>query len=427
MRNSTWVNLLLITIISHFVVACYARGVQAPHLAQNLSYDESDHDAAANQVAKFLKKKKSDVGLLMDLCAYHHYAGNYERSNQACQKAVSEAEARYTLSIREQVGAKLTNDTAISFQGDEFERLFLHVIGMLNYAALNQVQSALVEARKLDNKVSYFKNHPGPNPSRYKDDALGRYISGLLYEANGEPNDAFIDFRKSIRGFETTPGINTPRALPQDAMRTAKRHGMIEEYQAIKSQFTVQEKPHPLTSEHGEVIVVFENGYAPYKIQKNFLPFHLERSSTVNTARVKSLKSGQVADSQHVRNIGLQSYERHQERLAHIKQRSSSKKTVTRVLSMGAGALIFILSGGQSGAAVASATACVLSSLQAADLRGWHTLPAQIDIARLRLKSGKHDLAVKLYGHYGTELYRGVVKDVVVRPGKRTWVIQKLP
>lgn len=427
MRKSTWFSLLLVIITSHFVVACYKPKAQKPLVAQNLSYDTADHDAAAKQVAELLKKKKSDVGLLMDLCAYHHYAGNYQRSNQACQKAVSEADARYTLSIREQVGAKLTNDTAISFQGDEFERLFLHVIGMLNYAALNQVQSALVEARKLDNKVSYFENHPGPSPSRYKDDAFGRYISGLLYEANGEANDAFIDFRKSIRGFEATTGIKTPRALPQDAMRSAKRHGMMEEYQAIKSQFPAQEEPHPLTRVHGEVIVVFENGYAPYKIKKNFLPFHLERSSTVNTARVKSLKSGQVAESQHVRNISLQSSERHQERLPYLKKRSSGKKTATAVLSMGAGALAFIFSGGQSGVAVGSATAAVLSSFQAADLRGWHTLPAQIDIARLKLKPGKHDLAVKLYGHYGTELYRGVLKDVVVRPGKRTWVIQKLP
>lgn len=427
MRKSTWVTLLFIIILCECLVACFPVGIHTPRLAQSFSYEHANHGEAANQVARRLQKEALDVGLLMDLCAYHHYAGNYQRSNDACQKASSEADALYTRSIREQVGANLTNDNAISFQGDEYERVFLHVIGMLNYAALNQVQSALVEARKLDNKISYFKNHPGPVPSRYKDEALGRYISGLLYEANGETNDAFIDFRKSIYSFETNPGVSTPRALPQDAMRTAKRHGMTEEYQAVKNQFRVQDQPHPLTSEHGEVIIVFENGYAPYKIQKDLMPFHLERSSTINTARVKSLKSNQVAESQHVKDIGLLAHGRHQERLPYLKQRALKKNAVKTMLSVGVGALAFIFSAGQSGLVAGAATEAILSSLQAADLRGWHTLPAQIDIARLRLKPGKHDLAVKLYGHYGTELYRGVLKDVLVRPGKRTWVIQKLP
>jgi hypothetical protein len=111
----------------------------------------------------------------------------------------------------------------------------------------------------------------------------------------------------------------------------------------------------------------------------------------------------------------------------HLEPKKINQKMVKKALSAGVGALEFIFSGGKSSRRTSSAADLVLTRSIAADLRGWNTLPAQIDMARLKLKPGKHDLAVKLYGHYGTELFRGVLKDVMVRPGKRTWLIQKLP
>ena len=427
MKRTMWFTGFLAFVGSLFLVGCFPHSKPAPQLSKNLSYDQARYADSAQQVSRALKTKNNDVGLLMDLCAYHHYAGNYQSSNEACQKAARQADALYTVSIRERVGAHLTSNKAMTFQGDYHERIFLHIFGMLNYAALGQIQSALVEARKLDNKVSYFKNHPGPIPSQYNDDALGRYISGLLYEVNAEHNDAFIDFRKSIRIFEREPDLNVPTHLPQDAMRTAKRHGMLEEYEELKNHFGIQTQAAPLSKEYGEVIVIFENGLVPYKIKKNFLPYYMDRSSTVNTARVKSLQTGKVAQSQPVRHLGLQVFKRHQERLVHLEPKKINQKMVKNALSAGVGALEFIFSGGKSSRRTSSGADLLLTRSIAADLRGWNTLPAQIDMARLKLKPGKHDLAVKLYGHYGTELFRGVLKDVMVRPGKRTWLIQKLP
>ena len=45
-------------------------------------------------------------------------------------------------------------------------------------------------------------------------------------------------------------------------------------------------------------------------------------------------------------------------------------------------------------------------------------------MVRLSLPAGRHDLAVKYFGHYGHELYRAVVKDVRVRAQRRTVLLQ---
>ena len=81
--------------------ACTHGQSQRAALAMQLSYDLGDHQAAAKltESALIANRSEPDVGLLMDLCAYLHYAGEYEQSNRACQAAEARADALYTLSL----------------------------------------------------------------------------------------------------------------------------------------------------------------------------------------------------------------------------------------------------------------------------------------------------------------------------------------
>ncbi len=429
MKNKCFVHVLFLCLIGAGLSACSYGQSKRVALAMQLSYDQADHRAAAHLTRKALQKNadKPDVGLLMDLCAYLHYAGEYEKSNKACQAAEARADALYTKSIREQTAAYLSNDNAISFQGEDYERLFLHVIGMLNYAALNQPQSALVEARKLDNKTRYFKQNPEKSISRYQEDPLGRYIAGLLYEENRDNNDAWIDFKKSIHAFDANPRTEVPASLTQDATRVAHLHGMHEEQAEQEKRFGPFNKKFPLTKQSGEVIIVFENGYNTYKIERDGLPYQPPKSSTVNVARVKALQTGTIVQSEAFRDVVQQTRHRLQERMPEIEKRLAKQRAAKAAVSVGVGLLAWAAGGAQAGIQAGTATAAILSSLSAVDIRSWATLPAQFQIARMSLPPGQHDLAVKLYGHYGTELYRGTINQVSVRAGKRTWIIQKLP
>jgi len=425
-------NLLKLTAVALVIAGntgCTHSQRKKTELATKLSYDNADNAGAANYLELTLNRSKEEtnVNLLMDLCAYWHYAGDYARSNEACQKASVEADMLYTKSIREQAASFIVGDKAISFQGAEHERIFLHIIGMLNYAALDDLPNALVQARKFDNKLNYFSSNPEAIQSQFKGDALGRYISGLLYEQNRENNDAYIDFKKSIKTYSVNPGINIPNLLPYDAARTARNHGMLKESKDTQKRFGLTKKDSPLSKQSGEVIIVFENGFGNYKYENDGLPVQQTRSSTVNAARVKSLQTGQVSQSEHVKNLSLIANVRHEEMLPEIRRRVEARRAAGAVLSFGAGMLSLAAGGVNAAAVVGVATNAILSILTDADLRSWETLPAQVDLARLALVPGKHDLAIKLYGHYGTELYRGVLNEVVVQAGKRTWIIQKLP
>ena len=121
----------------------------------------------------------------------------------------------------------MTNDNAIGYQLAPYEQSMLHTYQALNYLYTDGLESALVEVRRAnlvqEKALETYENElleakdkdPGinwqqvdaalsPLDSRIGDikngfqSAYTFYLSGLLYEAAGELNDAYIDYKKAL-------------------------------------------------------------------------------------------------------------------------------------------------------------------------------------------------------------------------------------
>ena len=67
---------------------------------------------------------------------------------------------------------------------------------------------------------------------RVRNDAFLLWYSGMLYEADGELNDAFVAYRNAAVAFEQNAGLlglEAPPALAGDLARTADRLGFAAE------------------------------------------------------------------------------------------------------------------------------------------------------------------------------------------------------
>ena len=93
----------------------------------------------------------------------------------------------------------------------------------LNYVEKGEPDEALVEARKVDEKLRvYAKEYDGKNT--YKEDAFIRYLMGVLYESRGEINDAYISYKKAYETYAVYTkdyGTRAPSFLLDDLVRTA--------------------------------------------------------------------------------------------------------------------------------------------------------------------------------------------------------------
>ena len=118
-----------------------------------VSGDPARADALVEQAEKDYGTKNRvlygmDRGMTLQL------TGRYQQSSAVLEQAEEEVDRLYTKSIRTETAAFLTNDNALPYEGDAYEHVMISVAKALNYAALGQIQEALVEARRIDHRLN---------------------------------------------------------------------------------------------------------------------------------------------------------------------------------------------------------------------------------------------------------------------------------
>src|SRR3990172_5760107 len=165
-----------------------------------------------------------DAGMAEMLC------GKYEESNRLFREAERIAEELWTKSVTREAGSILLNDYLLSYGGEDFERALINLFSAINYFMLGKTEDALVEIRRLDTLLTGLNNKYDAK-NVYKEDALARYMSGLIYESSGQTDDAFIDYHKAVRvygDYRKHYGTRTPAFLKEDFARLAPASGRAE-------------------------------------------------------------------------------------------------------------------------------------------------------------------------------------------------------
>ncbi|MFH1567888.1 MAG: hypothetical protein ABIL09_07785, partial [Gemmatimonadota bacterium] len=199
-----------------------------------------------------------------------HYQGAYEESNAEFERAEKLVDRFYTRSVSREVVSLLTNDAVRPYSGEEFERALIHYYRALNYWKLGDPEGALVECRKANLRLAQFAAAADYALS-YRNDAFLQYMTGLLYEAEGEWNDAYISFKDAAKGYaayEEAFGLRTPRPLAQDLVEVAARLGYQDEVAQLAEQYGVP-RPGYGAGQTTQVVVFAESGFIARKGQED--------------------------------------------------------------------------------------------------------------------------------------------------------------
>ena len=208
---------------------------------------------------------------LLDKGMIAHLSGEYEKSNQFFAQADARIEQLNIISITGTASEWLINDTSQPYGGEDFERVMVHYYMALNYLMLGELEEALVECRRLNTLLWEF-NDRYENKNVYKTDAFILYLSGLVYDAMGEVNDAFIDYRNAyntyISDYQENYGMPIPSQLLEQILRTSSALGFTEDFETYRQKF--QGNTWPTQQEYRDsarLVVIWDNGLIPYKRQ----------------------------------------------------------------------------------------------------------------------------------------------------------------
>ena len=134
----------------------------------------------------------------------------------------------------------LTNDTAISYRARPFEMAMVPYYRALNYIYLGQRSDALVEARRasqlqarfVDATLDGLREQDRSDFEQIRNNAFLLYYSGMLYDWDGELNDAFVAYRNAAVAYQQNHAllaVDIPPSLGRDLTRIAGRIGFRSE------------------------------------------------------------------------------------------------------------------------------------------------------------------------------------------------------
>jgi hypothetical protein len=156
-----------------------------------------------------------------------HYAGSYEDSSDLLESGERAIEAAFTKSVSMTVGSYIVNDTLLEYDGEDYEDIYINVFNALNYYHEGGPEDAMVEIRRMNNKIQFLSSKygviisdlqkqalekgsavpPDSEVSEFADSALARYMGVLFHRTAGNYDDARIDYEHLKTAFANAPQL----------------------------------------------------------------------------------------------------------------------------------------------------------------------------------------------------------------------------
>ncbi len=330
-----------------------------------------------------------------------------------------------------QAAAVVVNDNVLPYRVAGYEAVMLYHFQALNYLMAGDVQGAAVEVRRAGFEQRLALQRHQQEVARARADAEGRqlalgdaeqrvarayagldeatgavkdsfqnaatfYLSGIVYELAGQPNDAYIDYKKAL---EIAPG--NPY-VQRDALRLARALGMSDDEAELRARFpgAAQNPPGPGS---GSLVVIGDDDFIPQKEQLKIpipiisggrycglvaVAFPIYQTRWSNPAPFVVEVNGAREGSTHVvcslRALAVKALkERLPAMLARQALRAAAKGVTAKELTDNFG----------PGAALAASVVNYVT--EQADLRGWYSLPDNIQIARFSVPAGTARVVIR--------------------------------
>lgn len=442
-------HILLLAIASALLVVTPACG-QWRMVDTNARVREHSRAGHYQQALSVLQERKQKSYKQQDAVLYWmnegmllHLLGRHRDSIAAFHRAERRSEQLFTRSISRRVQATFTSDGALDYQGDDHEKVLLNVFKALNFLAVHDREGALVEARKINRKLAYFNTVYKQHQNSYREDAFAHWLMGILFEIEGSLDDARIAYEHAYRvyrgPFGERYGLAVPDFLAEDLARAAEGTSETERLADLRTE-TMEPylgRTSDLLRTHGEIILIHLNGEGPEKTDQEItcgfqrgVPTGCDHEPGESGLIGKKLVAGAerdtvtvafpkvVTQAPSVQSIALEvgarrshsqvvlpinwiAEETMRDKLPRVFMsavlravaKASSRKAAAgakqRLASRDKGT-------GLLGAALELGTDVATSWTEEADKRTWTTLPGRIEIARLWLPAGTHELYVRL-------------------------------
>lgn len=384
--------------------------------------DDLNAQGEFSQARSYVEEHAKDYGkrnrllYLLDRGTFAFSTGDFREAIISFTEAEQLMSELYTISLSQEATTFVVNDNTAPYRGDDFESVMVNLFLALSYANLSEVDEALVEARKVDSKLTAINLQYAENEQNaYREDPFVRLLMGILYEmgqTSTDLNDAYISYIKALQGYDSEYqrfGVSFPEPLVENLLSAASFMGRAE-LRKVQQRFpSYRFASRADRKETAEVYVLHLNGRTPIKqedvivvptpdgqVVKVALPRYEKIPGRIVGARLHALpelgKQQFVADfrvAEPIGGIAIESLQNRRLRIyAKTLARVTAKYLAVREAQRSAGDQF----GGLAGLLTKVTGDLLIFVSEQADLRSWRTLPEEILISKVTVPPGSYQI-----------------------------------
>lgn len=267
--------LMVLLLVPIFLCSCATYNKRMATYYHQLETGNYNQAMRTLDKTKFIQRDRNKLLYFFEKGKLYHLKQEFDSSNNYFNKADDFIETEKK-SLGDIAKANLINPMMTTYLGEDMERFMMHYYKGLNYLYANQTSSAVVEARRITLANDALSDKRNNKTNRYSKDAFTLNLQGMLYEAAGDMNNAFIAYRNAanvyLQAGANYYGVKLPKQLKQDVLRTANLMGFTAEQQQFEKLFNTTLQTD--TASGGYLILFVEKGLAPVKREKSFYISH---------------------------------------------------------------------------------------------------------------------------------------------------------
>lgn len=376
--------------------------------AQELIRNNKLDDVIKEFKEKAWKDSDDRLVYLFDYGMAAQIARNYEESTKALLIADQLSEVKDYHSVSRITGSLLLNEGMVQYKGDDYEKILVNAILAVNFLMQNQHDAALVETRKLNQKLYNYKYEAKKD---YEQNPFAYYLAAMIWEADRKWDDAYIDYKKFQELLPNFPYIN------QDLYRTASLSQRTEDLKLLKKVYSEAESRKQWKDKnYGEIVLIYQQGWSPRKRPD---------PSSPRLPKLFPVKSRTTRAKMSIEGLGEE-----RSQLVYSVQDTAMKTLGDQYAALAAKRLAGLVSKAvvadqvrQKNSALGDLAWIGMNILDRADTRQWSTLPETFQVARIWAKEGVHKVKVEGLNDAGAAAGEEMAPvEVFVKAGKKVFI-----
>lgn len=410
-------QILICIILAGLIYGCGSQKLMSGQKEMRVSFQSGKYQQAAH-IADSLKKNdvykaKDRVLYALEKGTIYYFQDENQKSVEAFTNAEEYMDQFFTKSAKVGIKAFLTNDTQLNYNGEVYEDVYLNGFKSLSYLKMDKLESALVEARRIVQKLEQAESkYSGlaeslseadttnneniewkAGTSQIHDSPFGRYLSSALYAKNGDRDDAEIELDK------LKTAIDNHNALPDSRLKFHSDYEKIDD-----------------PNSYNTILTAF-SGRAPDKVSDNIeiedvgddtglkiaIPKLVMQPSDV--AYVKAV----INDTMTTRLPLIEEMDKVARETFQIKKPIIVARATVRGILKSVGQDAATDAAEEESEALGEAVnilgGAIREASEKADLRGWQTMPGQVYTNVVKLPPGKHQITFEYYSAKDQLLY----------------------